>query len=129
MRLMNFKEKLMMRWRIIDTKNVSRGNNYFPRGFNIYFRSNNNATYLGHFIQGPPNTFFWKMLLKKLLNIFPNFFFYLKVHSFRLIMENDFIQMAASTGHAVTYTIDPILKLIIDCVQLYFTNCFTNIVF
>ena len=29
------------------------------------------------------------------------FFFYLKVQSFRLIMENNFIQMAASAGHAV----------------------------
>ena len=39
-------------------------------------------------------------------------------------MENNFIQMAASA----TYTIDPIFKHIIDCVQLYFTNGFTNIV-
>ena len=44
-------------------------------------------------------------------------------------MENNFIQMAVSAGHAVTYTIDSILKHIIDCVQLYFTNSFTNIVF
>ena len=43
-------------------------------------------------------------------------------------MENNFIQMAASTGHAVTYMIGPIFKHIIDCVQLYFTNGFTNIV-
>ena len=35
-------------------------------------------------------------------------------------MENNFIQMA--------YTIGPIIKHIIDCVQLYFTNGFTNIV-
>ena len=42
-------------------------------------------------------------------------------------MENNFIQMAASGGHAVAYTIDSIFKHIIDCVQLYFTNCFTNI--
>ena len=41
-------------------------------------------------------------------------------------MENNFIQMAASTGHAVAYTIDPIFKHIIDCVKLYFTNNFTN---
>ena len=32
-------------------------------------------------------------------------------------MENNFIQMAASAGHAVAYTM-----------QLYFTNGFTNIV-
>ena len=43
-------------------------------------------------------------------------------------MENNFIQMAASAGHAVDYTIRPIFKHIIDCVQLYFTNGFTNIV-
>ena len=43
-------------------------------------------------------------------------------------MENNFIQIAASTGHAVAYTIGPTLKYIIDCVQLYFSNGFTNIV-
>ena len=43
-------------------------------------------------------------------------------------MENNFIQMAASAGHAVTYTIVRILKHIIDCVQLHFTNGFTIIV-
>ena len=37
-------------------------------------------------------------------------------------MENIFIQMAASAGHAVAYTIGPIFKRIIDCVQLNFTN-------
>ena len=42
-------------------------------------------------------------------------------------MENNFIQLAASAGHAVAYTFGPILKHIIDCVQLYFTNSFTNI--
>ena len=67
-------------------------------------------------------------LEKKLLNIFQNFLFYLKIQSFRLIMKNNFIQMAASAGHAVANTIDPIFKHIIDCVQLYFTNGFTNIV-
>ena len=43
-------------------------------------------------------------------------------------MENNFIQMAASSGQAVAYTIDTIFKHIIDCVQPYFTNGFTNIV-
>ena len=38
-------------------------------------------------------------------------------------MENNFIQMAASAGHAVVYTIGPNFKHIIDCVQLYFINC------
>ena len=53
-------------------------------------------------IQGSPNdVFFLENALKKLLNIFPNFFFYLKVQSLRLAMENNFIQMAASAGNAV----------------------------
>ena len=43
-------------------------------------------------------------------------------------MENNFIQIAASAVHAVAYTIDPIFKQIIDCVQLHFSNGFTNIV-
>ena len=43
-------------------------------------------------------------------------------------MENNSIQMATSAGHAVVYTISPIFKHIMDCVQLYFSNGFTNIV-
>ena len=43
-------------------------------------------------------------------------------------MENNFMQMTASAGHAVGYTIYPIFKHIIDCVQLYFTSDFKNIV-
>ena len=43
-------------------------------------------------------------------------------------MENNFIQMSASAGQAVAYTICPILKYIIDCLQLYFNNGFTYIV-
>ena len=43
--------------------------------------------------------------------------------SFRLIMENNFIQMAASSAHAVAYVIGPIFKHIIDCVQLYLQLC------
>lgn len=43
-------------------------------------------------------------------------------------MENNFIQMAASAGHAVAHTIGPIFEQIIDFVQLYFTNDLTNIV-
>ena len=42
-------------------------------------------------------------------------------------MESNFIQMAASAVHAVAYKIGPIFKHIIDCVQLDFTNGFTNI--
>ena len=44
-------------------------------------------------------------------------------------MENNFIQMAASADHAVAYMIGSIFKHIIDCMQLYFANDFTNIVF
>ena len=54
--------------------------------------------------------FFWKMLKKKLLNIFSNFFFYLKIQFFRLIMENNFFQLAASAGHAVPYMSGPTFK-------------------
>ena len=46
-------------------------------------------------------------------------------------MENNFIQMAVSAvsaGQPEAYTIGPILKHIIDCVQVYFSNGFTNIV-
>ena len=74
--------------------------------------------------QGP---FFLENPLKK-PEYFLKFLFYLKVQSFRLIMENNFIQMAALAGHAVAYTIGKILKHIIDCVQLYFTNGFANVV-
>ena len=37
-------------------------------------------------------------------------------------MENNFIQQAALAGYAVAYTIDPIFKHIIDCVQLLKPN-------
>ena len=43
-------------------------------------------------------------------------------------MENNFIQMAASAGYAVAYTIGPIFKHISDCVPPLLTNDFTNIV-
>ena len=73
--------------------------------------------------------FSWKMF-KKTTEYFLKFLFlYLKAQSFHLIMENNFIQMAALASHAVAYTIGSIFKHIIDCVQLYFTNGFTDIVF
>ena len=76
-----------------------------------------------------PNIFFFGKCFKtKLLNIVKNLFFYLKVQSFRLIMQSNFLQMATSADHAVAYTIGPIFKHIFDCVQLDFTNGFTNIV-
>ena len=74
-------------------------------------------------IQGPPNNFvfFRKCFKKKIMNIFSNFFFYLKVQNFRLIMENNFIQMAASAGHAATYMIGPIfitkLSIVCSCIS------------
>ena len=37
-------------------------------------------------------------------------------------MENNFIQMAASADHVVSYTIGTIFEHIIDCVQLYLTK-------
>ena len=44
-------------------------------------------------------------------------------------MENNFIQMVASAGNAVAYTIGPIIdRSVIDCLQLSFTNGFTYIV-
>ena len=49
-------------------------------------------------------------------------------------MENNFIPRAGLIteaswgGYAVAYTIVSIFKHIIGCVQLYFTNAFTNIV-
>ena len=69
--------------------------------------------------------FFFENALKKITEYILQFLFYLKVQSFRLIMENNFIQMASSDGHAIAYTIGPIFKHIIDCVQLYFINDFT----
>ena len=66
-------------------------------------------------------------MLKKTADYFlKSLFFYLKEQYFRLIIENNFIQMAALAGHAVAYTIGSIFKHIIDCV--HFTNGFTNIV-
>ena len=62
---------------------------------------------------GSAKYLFLENALKKLPNIFSKYFFYLKVQSFRLIMENNFNQMAASAGHAVAYTIGPIFKHII----------------
>ena len=66
-------------------------------------------------------------VLKKTTEYFATFFFYLKVQSVRLTMETNFIQMAASAGHAVAYTIGPIFKHILDCVQLDFTNGFSGL--
>ena len=57
----------------------------------------------------PPNTFFFlENALKKPEYFLKFLFFGLKVQSFGLIIENNIIQMAASAGHAVAYTIGPI---------------------
>ena len=47
------------------------------------------------------NYFILVNALKKTTEYFLKFRFYLKVESFRLITVNNFIQMAASAGHAV----------------------------
>ena len=70
---------------------------------------------------------FLENALKKTTEYYLKFLFLFKVQSFRLIMENNFIQRAASASQAVAYTIGSIFKHISDCVQLYFTNGFTNI--
>ena len=44
----------------------------------------------------------------------------MQVQSLQLIVENNFIQMAASAGHSVAYTTDPIFKHIIECVSAVF---------
>ena len=95
---------------------------YFKNFIKYYFK------FFKYIYRSAKYLFLWKVLQKKPLNIFSNFFFYLKLQTFQSIMENNFIQMSASAGHAVTYTIGSICKLIIDCVQLYFTSGFTNIV-
>ena len=79
-------------------------------------------------LQGPPNTFFWKIFKKKTTEYFLKFNLYLKVRSLRLKIENNLILMAASVGHTEAYMIGPMFKHMIDCVQLYFTYFFTNIV-
>ena len=74
-------------------------------------------------INGSANYLFFGKCKKKLLNICSNSFYYLKLQSFRLIMENNFIEMAVSADHAVAYMIGPIFKHIIDCVQWLHEYC------
>ena len=83
----------------------------------LYFTCKGNVTrliYCKYLYTGSAKSLFLENAYKKLLNIFSNFFLYLKVQSFRLIMEYNFIQMAA---YAVAYTIGPIFKHIIVCVS------------
>ena len=114
-------------WNIMEHTNTARlvsRNVYrnWKRLFFIYYFYFANTGFAKY------NFFFGKCFKKILLNIFSNFLLYLKLQSFRLIMENNFIQMAASAGHAVAYTIGRIFKHITDCVEMYSTNGFTNIV-
>ena len=68
-------------------------------------------------------------ILKKTTEYFLKFLFLIwKYNPSGFRMENNFIQMAASAFHEVAYTIGPNFSHIIDYVQLYFTNGFTNIV-
>ena len=80
-------------------------------------------------IHGPPNNFifFLENALRKIYWIFLKFLFLFESTNLSVNNGKNFIQMAASAGHAVANTIDPIFKHIIDCVQLYFINGFTNI--
>ena len=75
-------------------------------GSNVIKKTNKtkNSREIFYYIGSAKYNFFLGNALKKLLNIFPNFFFYLKVQSFRLIMENNLIQLAASDRHALAYT-------------------------
>ena len=75
-----------------------------------------------YYIGSAKYLFFGKCLKKTTEYFLKYIFFYLKVQFFRLIMENNFIQMAASAGQIIVYTIGPIFKHIIGCVQLCFTN-------
>ena len=69
--------------------------------YKIKKRSNKKAQFIHRVHQIP--FLFLENALKTTAYIL-KFFYYLKVQSFRLIMENNFIPMAASAGHAVAYT-------------------------
>ena len=63
------------------------------------------------YLKGTPNTFFFlENPLKRTTEYFLKFLDLLKVQSFRLILEGNFVQMAASAGHVVAYTIDSIFS-------------------
>ena len=135
-------------WKIIGTVSLTfTGSAKFP-----FIFVENKIQFIYHFFAGNYGSMdlyeFYQTTLKiwKTLTKFPHFsfstyvldapntFFFLENYwifsqiSFRLIMENNFIQMAALASHVVVYTIAPIFKHIIDSVHLYFTNGFTNIV-
>ena len=77
----------------ISLKKINNNNNEM-QSFKLLFEHNTICS--SYRIRQIP-FFFWKILLKKNYKIFSQIsFFYLKVQSFRLRMENNFIQMAAS---------------------------------
>ena len=85
----------------------------------ISYTLNQGSKYTSH-LQGPPNTLFFGKCFKKTTEYFLKFkIFLFKVQSFRLIMENNFIQMTDSAGHAVASTIGPNFKHIIDCAAVF----------
>ena len=73
------------------------------------------------YIQGPPKNFFF--FFENALNKTTEYF--LKII---FLFESTILQIALSAGHAVVYTIGPIFKHIIDCVQRYFINDFMDII-
>ena len=79
-------------------------------------------------IQGPPNTLILENDLKKTTEYFFKLLFLFENTILPVNNGKKCIQRAESAGHAVAYAIGPILKLIVDSVQLYFTNGVTNIV-
>ena len=80
------------------------------------------------FIGSVKYPFLENTLKKKTTEYFLKFLFLFESTILTVNNGKEFHQMAASAVHAVVYTIGPICKHIINCVQLYFTNGFTNIV-
>ena len=78
---------------LIGIKNRKIACNWYRYSDNVWKYTQKNIIYWLlnesqlRLVQAPPNIFFF--LGKCLQNIFSNFFFYLKVQSFRLIMENE----------------------------------------
>ena len=80
---------------------------------------NHSSTFSHIYIGSAIYPFFGKCFKKK------NYWIFSQI-SYFIWKENNFIQMAVSAGHAIVYAISPIFKHMIDCMQLYFTNDFTN---
>lgn len=68
------------------------------------------------------------MVIKtKRFDIFSNCDFYLKAVSLYLMMEYNFIQVAAAAGLAIADSVDPIFQHIFDCLRQYLSNGITNV--